>query len=75
MKQFNIDKIKESLNDLEEMKAELKTELKKKQAYYANLCGKSRQDINQFLSGYRKNFRPEEMIEMYLKIQADIENA
>ena len=50
VKNFDIESIELSMHQLKEIRAEVRRELEKKQAYYAKLCGIDRQMINAIVS-------------------------
>ena len=72
MKNFDIESIELSMNQLKEIGAEVRRELEKKQAYYAKLCGIDRQMINAVVKG-RSNFKNETLINVYKAIRKDLQ--
>lgn len=71
MKDFNIENIENSLQQLTEISDAVKFELIKKQSYYARLCGIDRQMVNAFVKG-RSNFKTKSLLHIYKTIRADL---
>ena len=59
------------MEDIKEISIVVKTELAKRQSYYAKLCGLDRQAVNGFIKG-RSNFKPETVIKIYKVIREDL---
>jgi hypothetical protein len=70
MREFNIDLIKKSGEEIKELAAELRKELSKRQSYYVKLTGISKQHINYFIHS-EKGFSIDKLIYIYECIQAD----
>lgn len=73
MKDFDIEKIEESLKTLEEVTEELRIEISKKQAYYAKICGYNRHSMHDFSIG-KFSFKKDKIIKYYKIIRADLKS-
>ena len=71
MKIFDLTKINDSLDDLEEMNEEVKDELSKKQSYYAKIIGESKQYVNYILND-RIKLKPDKLVRIYKLILDDL---
>jgi translation initiation factor IF-2 len=70
LKKFDIELIKKSEKEVEELAAELRKVLGQRQAYYTRLTGISKQFISVFVSG-KKGMGIDNLIHIYTCIQED----
>ena len=71
MKEFDLTTIQNSIEDLKEMETEVKTELSKKQSYYAKIIGESKQYVNYILND-RIKLKPDKLVRIYKLILDDL---